>query len=183
MSDDHLYMGDMAAALEETKDANEAAEIEEENLAERIGFEAFYSPESLRDALADEGILRPSKSLMKALAKALKVFKCCSCEFVADTKSEFCKHLREKSHFFGQKEFLKKKRELMKRVKDSLASRSLDHAFIPDIDINSTERLNATEIAVWNGLDENENLTPAEKATFYNLIHIGVCLIFLGRRS
>lgn len=183
MSDDHLYMGDVAVALEETKNADGAAESEEKTLAARIGFDAFHSPDALRAALEMEGILKPSMSLMKTLAKKLKVLKCCSCEFVADTKPEFRKHLKEKSHFFGQKEFLKRKRELMKRVKVSLAGRNLDHAFIPDNDITLTERLNVAEIAAWNRLEDNENLIPAEKATFHNLIHSSVCLVFLRRRS
>lgn len=148
-----------------------------------ISRDDFNSSTALRDALKEQGHDNPSKGLMKALARELKIMNCGCCEFVADDQSELAKHLKSKNHVYGQNTYAKNKRDLLERVRKTHIDKGLDVSMLPvtNPDVSSSvpskRGLTTMEITAWNSLDHNTDLTGGERQTFYRLVHTGLMLM------
>jgi hypothetical protein len=144
--------------MENMRDMGDA--LPRAELLDHLSLEDFASGEAIREALRSLGHPHPS------LAYDIGLLRCCKCEYVADGRNEFLNHLRAEHHNYGQADYVRTKRNLLARIGNRR------NPGVQRNQANQTTMLSATEIAAWNGLDTDETLTPGERATFYNLIHL-----------
>lgn len=182
MSAQLLDLTSVGNALSEIESENEDRSLTYDELRARLTAADFTSERILREALARSEIPNPSKGLMKRLANDLKVFKCCSCTFFGEDLIDLNRHLNDRNHSYGQKQYRKDRRALMRRIKDRLERKGLPHDFIPAVDVNNEADLTREEKNCWKDLDGDDRLTAAETATYQGLVHVGVCLLFVPYR-
>lgn len=172
-------------ALPDVSDSSNANERKKSiaELAKNLELTAFGSAEMLRATLKEEGIDNPSKHLMKVLANEVKLFKCCKCTEVCETLRDLIMHVENELHLYGNKEYAKRRRELIKRIKERLTSENLiEKDLLPDVDVKCKKKLTDLEVSAWAGIDNMKVISGPERATYFNLIHVGVCLRKLNRR-
>lgn len=182
MSAPPLDLTSVGNALSEIESENEGRALTYDELIARLTAAHFFSEGNLREVLAKLGFPNPSKRLMKRLAKDLKVFKCYRCAFFGEDLIDLHRHLKDLNHSFGQKQYRKDRRALMRRIKDRLKGKGLPHDFIPAVDANNEADLTPEEKNCWKNLVGDDRLTAAETATYQGLVHVAVCLCFVPYR-